>query len=201
MKTLKTCLGILCLLPILALGTPQIIGATSFMKEIIVKSKKYGTHHILLDDEDYPLVNRFNWHVVNDDGRIYAYTSLKFPDKAGNVLIKGIAIHRLVMAKLGHRHDHIDHKDGNGLNNQKNNLRECSPTQNRWNSEKRKTETSKYIGVCRVNSKGKWQAFLQMNGKSNHLGFFDNEIDAAKARDKKSKELHGEFAKLNFPIL
>ena len=62
-----------------------------------------------------------------------------------------------------------------------------------------KVGSSKYKGVTWHKMGKKWVAAIQLNRKQYHLGHFSNEIDAARAYDEKAKELHGEFAYLNFP--
>ena len=89
-----------------------------------------------------------------------------------------------------------DHKDGNGLNNQRINLRMCSKSQNGINVKKR-GGTSKYKGVQYKCSK--WHSAITKDRTCIPIGKFINEIDAALAYDKKAKELFGEFAYLNFP--
>jgi len=61
------------------------------------------------------------------------------------------------------------------------------------------SSTSKYKGVCWDKRNKKWGVTIQANKKKYHLGYFKDEIDAAKAYDKKAKKLHGQFACLNFP--
>ena len=94
----------------------------------------------------------------------------------------------------------IDHKDHNGLNNTRENLRLATISENARNCEKTKRPTSsKYKGVCWNKKSKKWQAHIHYNGISIHLGLFDSEEDAAKAYDEAAKIYHGEFAVLNFP--
>jgi len=103
-------------------------------------------------------------------------------------------MHNLIMGtKL------VDHKNGNGLDNQKNNLRNCTNQQNHMNRRPKKNCTSKFKGVCRFKKDLKWTAVIKFNRKQIYIGIFGNEEDAAKAYDKKAKELFGEFAYLNFP--
>jgi hypothetical protein len=73
------------------------------------------------------------------------------------------------------------------------------PSQNRWNSKKRKGKcSSKYIGVSWYTSQKKWAARIMTDGKSRFIGYFDSEIDAARAYDEAAKKYHGQFAALNF---
>jgi len=92
----------------------------------------------------------------------------------------------------------VDHKDRNGLNNSRTNLRIGTMSQNSCNRKKKKGCTSKYKGVHIDKRSGKWMAVIKFEGKSVFLGNFDNEIDAARAYDNAAKLYHGEFASLNF---
>lgn len=92
-----------------------------------------------------------------------------------------------------------DHADGDGLNNQRRNLRNCTNSQNQANGRLRVDNTSQYKGVARNKSRGAWFAQIRFGGKRKNLGHFDDPADAARAYDTAAKELYGEFAKLNFP--
>ena len=106
-------------------------------------------------------------------------------------------MHRVIMTPPDQMFvDHIDH---NGLNNTRSNLRLCTLAQNNCNSTSRRTSTSKYKGVSWKKVSKKWAASTQSMGKIYHLGYFTDEIAAARAYDKKAAELHGQFACLNFP--
>jgi hypothetical protein len=91
-----------------------------------------------------------------------------------------------------------DHRDGNKLNNCRYNLRECNTSQNAANKKKLDGATSKYKGVSWNKRAGKWEVSIIARGAKYYLGKYDNEIDAAKAYDKKAIELFGEFARPNF---
>jgi hypothetical protein len=93
----------------------------------------------------------------------------------------------------------IDHHNRDGLDNRKANLRPASIAQNNLNSCRGfNSPTSKYKGVFYDKKAGKFRAVLVVDGKKKHLGYFDNEIDAAKAYDNAAKIHRGEFAVLNF---
>lgn len=91
----------------------------------------------------------------------------------------------------------IDHKNDNGLDNRKLNLRVCTSGQNAQNRPSQKGASSKFKGVSWSKKKKKWRSVLHQNDKSIHIGYYDNEIEAACAYDKAAKELFGEFAYLN----
>ncbi len=94
----------------------------------------------------------------------------------------------------------VDHVDRNPLNNRRYNLRLCTRQQNMYNTGKRKSNKSGYIGVHF--SLGKWHAQARLNGNKTYLGRFDDIIEAAKTVDLYRIKHHKEFCgELNFPHL
>jgi len=81
----------------------------------------------------------------------------------------------------GYLPDIVDHKDRNSLNNNIENLRELTNSQNLRNSNKRKKGSSIYKGVSWHKQAKKWIAYFYINNKLNHLGLFENEDDAGQA--------------------
>jgi len=149
-----------------------------------------------VDDDDYDFLNQFGW-CCWDDGSGYYYAHRWNPN--GKVAIR---MHRMLAA--AGPDDFVDHADGDGLNNQRSNLRICTRSQNTVNSPARKGKRySNYKGVSAVWNKNKtkkyWTAQSRKNGDLHHIGCFPDEVSAARAYDKKAKELFGDFARLNFP--
>lgn len=142
----------------------------------------------LVSDEDYELVNQYKWHANNMGGGIYYAFR-----RDGKTML---SMHRdLTNAPNGMEVDHIN---GNGLDNRRENLRICTHAQNRYNNKLRIDSTSGYKGVFWSKDSKKWQAQIQVDRKKIHLGFFSDPIDAARAYDNAAKEHHGEFCRTNF---
>jgi hypothetical protein len=94
----------------------------------------------------------------------------------------------------------VDHKNQNGLDNQRVNLRPATGTQNQGNRRKNKNGvTSAYRGVSWQKDREKFYAQITFNGKVHNLGRFTNQQHAAIAYDKAAVQHFGEFARLNFP--
>ena len=149
----------------------------------------------LVDDEDYRWLRQISWYAALIGGNYRDHWYAVTTDKAHHKM------HRVIMrAPPGMVVDHID---GDGLNNQKTNLRIVSVAQNAVNRRKSKrargvVPTSKFKGVNFYATSGRWVARIQRNRVNTHLGYFDVEEDAARAYDEAAKSLHGEFACLNF---
>lgn len=117
-----------------------------------------------------------------------------------NRVCKNHAVHRLAAAEFienPHNLPMVDHIDGNRKNNAINNLRFCTNSQNQMNSVKKPHTSSQFKGVSLHTSTNLWIASVTKQGKRYHLGLFTDEIEAAKAYNKKAIELFGEFANLN----
>jgi hypothetical protein len=135
-------------------------------------------------------IGDMSWHVQNKRDSKYAHSTCTFGRK--------VYLHRLVMQAA--RGVQVDHIDGDGLNNRRSNLRICTNGLNQRNQRKSAGKTSQYKGVSRHKASGKWQAFIQHEGKSKWLGNFENEVAAAIAYDFAAERLFGEFAHVNFPF-
>lgn len=92
----------------------------------------------------------------------------------------------------------IDHKNGNTLDNRRENLRICTYSENNRNRKQISSNNkSGYKGVSWDKQKNKWRTCLNINKKQKHIGFFNDIIEAAKAYNEAAIKYFGEFAKLN----
>ncbi len=91
----------------------------------------------------------------------------------------------------------IDHIDGNRQNNRTDNLRYATYSENSMNTTKRANTTSTHKGVSFYKNYSKWHATIFVDGKKKHLGYFENETDAAVAYNVSAQFYFGDYAKLN----
>ncbi len=161
------------------------------MKEI----KLNGTDKVaLIDDEDYDKVTRYKWRVhynKEDPENIpYAVSTTK-PE---------IKMHRLILGLEKGDPRVVDHKDYNGINNQRNNIRICTRAENARNQRAKKNSISNFKGVT-FNKSGRgnrrWRCRITLNYKRISLGRYGTELEAAWIYNQAAKKFHGEFACLN----
>lgn len=134
------------------------------MKKIKLTQGKF----VLVDDQDYRVLNKYRWYPIQGGDTFYAIRN--------SSMIKGkktsIRMHREIMNPPFNLE--IDHIDGNGLNNQRKNLRIVNSSQNQHNSKKPKHNTSGYKGISWNKEKKKFTAQIVINGKQIYLGSFSD---------------------------
>ena len=138
----------------------------------------------LVDAEDYERLKDYKWHVTRRGACGTAYAGRR---EGGRLVL----MHRQIMNPP--KGMVVDHINGNGVDNRRCNLRICTQKQNVHNSRGRAGKKSRFLGVSPLGDK--WLA--KVGGQ--YLGVFDDEVEAAKARDRRAREIYGEHAWLNFP--
>jgi hypothetical protein len=160
-------------------------------KLIKLTQNKYA----IVDDEDYDDLIKWKWFATKQAKTYYAVRTARLSGKQTT-----IRMHRyLLNAQTG---DEIDHKNNNGLDNRRKNIRFCTSTQNKGNCRKYTSIRygNKYKGVKANYKRSKnnpWAAVICYKGKGIYIGVFKTEEEAALAYNKKAIELFGEFAKIN----
>ncbi len=123
------------------------------------------------------------------------------PNKRGYILVRIkdrlYYAHRLIwLIQTGEWPEHqVDHRDLDKGNNRWENLRDATPSQQKWNQPKNKNNTSGIKGVSFCEFYQKWKAVIGYKGKTITIGYFFTAEDAIIARARRAQELHGEFAR------
>lgn len=174
-------------------GIPSL--RRNIMKEIEL-TKGYKAQ---VDDEDYESVMKHKWQVrvskTKNTFRAYAVRSVMLA-----VNVKGtVFMHREILGTTDKKIK-TDHRDHNGLNNQKSNLRKCTSSENSFNIPSKIGSTSKYVGVSYANDhlrRKRWLSKIRLGNKDKCLGIFLTEYEAALARDRYIIDNNLEFPTLN----
>lgn len=156
------------------------------MKEINLTQKK----KTIIDDCDSEAVTQHQWYAQKTKNNFYATASIK--DSVGT---RRVYLHRfLLQPPKGYT---VIHKDGNGLNNRRDNLEICKLGQAPRRTSK--SPQNPYRGVHFVESTYCYKAVITVDGQSTYLGSFLTAEDAAHARDEEAFRQWGADARLNFP--
>lgn len=158
------------------------------MKEICLTRGQVA----LVDDDWFKYLSQWKWYAKRDNknGRFYAYRNSRvgeFPKR------RSIQMHRVITKFPKPRQ--VDHQDGNGCNNQRNNLRIASFSQNQWNAKIRKDNSTGFKGVSRRKRRAgyTYSAFIQVKNKRINLGYFKTPQEASHARLLAAEKHHGKF--------
>lgn len=143
----------------------------------------------LIDAADMPLVGSVGWAAQPGRSTVYAY---------GRYGGRVASMHRVLLGLNVGDGKHVDHINGDGLDNRRCNLRVCTNRENQHNRQHHRG-TSRYKGVSWHKSGRKWiAAIMPRDGNRKYLGLFQSEESAARAYDAAARELFGEFARCNF---
>ena len=147
---------------------------------------------VFVDDSDYEKVNKLKWRKVKDRNRYYA-VSTTVKNKNTRTYLK---LHRYILnAPDGIL---VDHNNGNGLDDRRQNIRLCNESQNNFNRELLRNNTTGMTGIYYMKKGNKrWWAYIWHNSKRHGLGCYFTKEDAIIARIEAEKKYFGEFSKYN----
>jgi len=144
----------------------------------------------IVDDEDYERLSAWKWHAVTDyRGESYACRHAK----KGEPGPRYVLMHRMICQT----DKDVDHRNGDGLDNRRENLRPATRSQNIANSRPSSSSKSGLKGVDWHRQRGKWRAQITVLGRHQYLGLFATALEAAAAYDRAAVEAFGEFARTN----
>lgn len=146
--------------------------------------------HAIVDDEDYEWLNRHKWCALKHKSTFYAVRGVG-PRKNFSTVF----MHRDILNPSPGME--TDHRNGNGLDNRRCNLRECTRSQNNANQRSHRGSTSKFRGVSWCDHSKRWVAQLNHNGTRVLFKRFSTEQEAALAYNDAALKYFGEFARLN----
>jgi len=162
------------------------------MKTVPLHGKKAAGRVALIDDEDYALVSQYRWNVSQasrpgrDAGPYAAATRILGSRRVS------VRMHQLITG-----YPQTDHRNGDGLDNRRANLRPATVAQNAANQGSR-AGTSQYKGVSWARRQRRWKAQIRVDYVLRCLGYFVAEEVAARAYDTAALAAWGDYARLNF---
>jgi len=145
----------------------------------------------VLDDKDYERLSGFTWHATRSyaGSTWYARRNVRRDDGVWTT----VYMHREVSSYPSRTR--VDHKDGDGLNNQRDNLRAATQVQNLRNARRRCDNTSGFKGVSYDTRKKRWRANIRYDHRQIHLGRFKTPEEAYAAYCAAAAKYFGEFAR------
>lgn len=153
-----------------------------------------GLYEAIVDDCD-KILGELNWTLKGDNKVQYAYRK-SAADKTSNIFLHRIIMERMLEGRKLEKHELIDHINGNGLDNRRENLRLATSSQNQANKGKGRNNTTGRKGVFWNKNTKKWYSQITVNRKIIFIGLFNTLDEAYEAYCKKAKELFGEYARL-----
>lgn len=147
----------------------------------------------VVDDEDYERVAAKQWRLFyGNQNRMYAVNG------------QGLLLHRFLLEAP--RGLTVDHRNGNGLDNRRKNIRLATQSQNLANQSSRlvrkgRPTNSQFKGVTKLEGRPRpWRATISVDRKQHFLGYYADEVGAARAYDAAARLYFGDFAHTNFGV-
>ena len=147
-----------------------------------------------MDEDDWNRLDlgRYRWNAKRQgDGKSYVICNVWNAERKLHV---GVRMHRLILDAPPHLY--VDHINGDPLDNRRENLRLCTNAENQQNSNARRG-SSQFKGVSWVVRKSNWRVAFNWQRQTYFVGYFDDELEAAKAYNAAILPLAGEFARVN----
>ncbi len=148
----------------------------------------------LVDEKDYERVSQFKWYAHKSNNT--TFYAVRNSSTSGGKKRARIYMHRFILG-LTRSNILADHKDRDGLNNQRKNLRITDKKGNAGNTVMKPKKYSSFKGVCFRNDTNKWIAHIHINMIQKNLGNFVSEKEAALAYNRAARQHFGKFALLN----
>ena len=145
--------------------------------------------YVMVDEVDFDKLNEKKWFILKSNRTVYA---VRYPFVDGNT--KSVLMHRELLGLVS-SDIFCDHKDLNGLNNTRSNIRVATKSQNQSNIISRPNSTSRYLGVYKQGHS--WITYTQYNNKRYYGGSFISEDIAALKYNEIALSVKGEYARLN----
>jgi|HubBroStandDraft_5_1064220.scaffolds.fasta_scaffold173800_1 hypothetical protein len=142
----------------------------------------------IVDVEDFEFLSQWNWLARKKKSTGRFHVGRYEITKEGK---RVVAMHVVIMGGPA------DHKNRNGLDNRRENLRPCTAAQNSKNRSLHRNNKSGFKGVCWNKRRRKWTAMIGFNWDQKEIGCFKTKEAAALAYNEAAKRFHGEFASLN----
>jgi hypothetical protein len=147
----------------------------------------------IVDDAVVALLMQNRWIAARDHRRQQWYAQANVYRQDG--VRTTISMHRLLMGNPPGKM--VDHRNGNGLDNRRQNLRVSTPSENSRNMLNCKSHSSRFKGVSWHSGKQKWTAQIMVDRRLIHLGTYADEVAAARVYNEAALRHFGEFANLN----
>lgn len=159
------------------------------MKQIVLSQGKVA----LVYDADFEWLNQWKWCTRKCRFKNRTVWYAMRTNYNGKRQQETVYMHREIAAAMGL--EQVDHRDGDGLNNCRCNLRAATRQQNMRNGFKHAGCSSRFKGVS--NDRGRWRAYIRVDKKLRHLGSFGTEQEAADAYREAAVQFFGAFARIN----